>query len=200
MIEALLSLSRMTSKRARSRARQPVADRRRTDVDDLRRAGPRARGRVRDRAQLLRADGDRRYCGSCCENLLGNAWKFTAQRRERAHRVRRARRSRSATVLRARQRRRLRHALRRTAVRRRSSACTAPASSRAPASASPPCRRSSAATAAASGPKRPRARRGTRGDVLLHAVGVASSRTRERLNLYFGGARGRSGAQPTNQS
>ena len=74
---------------------------------------------VSDRAEPAGATATRACCARCIENLLGNAWKFTARSRAGAHRDRHASRSASGHgLLRARQRRRLRHGLRGQAVRR----------------------------------------------------------------------------------
>ena len=96
-------------------------------------------------------------------NLLGNALKFTRKRDVTRIEVGCRTAERRVRVLRARQRRRLRHALRRQALRRLPAAAPRRRSSRAPASGWPPCSASSTATAGGSGPRArsARARRST---------------------------------------
>ena len=115
MIETLLSLSRMTSKEL-ARERVDLTQIARELTDDLR-AQDHTRAIEFVIAPNLRADGDSTLLRLVLQNLLGNAWKFSARHAAGAHRIRRARRIRTANVLRARQRRRLRHALRRKALR-----------------------------------------------------------------------------------
>ena len=142
------------------------------DLSALARRGHRASSRRRDPerpVEVVVADdarsceADRRLMRIVLENLLGNAWKFTAKAAARPHRVRRARpAARRATSFAT------------TApastwstprsCSSRSSASTASRTSRAPASGWPPCTASSTATAGRAGRERGRPRR----EVLLH--------------------------------
>jgi len=77
MIETLLSLSRMTS-RELARERVDLSQLARELVDDLR-AQDHARAVEFVLAPDLRADGDSTLLRLVLQNLLGNAWKFTAR-------------------------------------------------------------------------------------------------------------------------
>jgi signal transduction histidine kinase len=77
MIETLLSLSRMTS-RELARERVDLSQLARELVDDLR-AQDHARAVEFVIAPDLRADGDSTLLRLVLQNLLGNAWKFTAR-------------------------------------------------------------------------------------------------------------------------
>jgi signal transduction histidine kinase len=77
MIETLLSLSRMTS-RELTRERVDLTQIARELTDDLR-AHDHARGVEVVIAADLRADGDSTLLRLVLQNLLGNAWKFTAK-------------------------------------------------------------------------------------------------------------------------
>jgi signal transduction histidine kinase len=80
LIEDLLNLSRITRVALR---RQPVdlTGLAAGVVEELRRRDP-SRRVVVEIAQGLSANGDRQLLGIVLENLLGNAWKFTAKRSE----------------------------------------------------------------------------------------------------------------------
>ena len=122
-------------------------------LDRMREAEPGAPGGDQDPSRRHR-DGRRpARSASRVENLLENAWKFTA--REPVARIEFGMTTvgRRAGLLRSRQRRGLRHGLRRPAVRAVPAAASRRASSPAPASGSPPCSGSSTATAAGCGPR-----------------------------------------------
>ena len=110
--------ARAVARRPRRARREPV------DLSALARAVCRGAGRdepgreVDSRSQpSICAQADGRLMRVVLENLLGNAWKFTAKVDERAHRVRRRSREDGSGLLRARQRRGLRHGVRRQALR-----------------------------------------------------------------------------------
>ena len=115
MIDALLALSRLSSQPI---ARVPVNLSQLAGfvVDDLRREHPEREVEVEIEPQLL-ASGDPTLLRMLLENLLGNAWKYTGNTEHGADRLRAPRR-RADQLHGARQRRRLRHALRRPPVRR----------------------------------------------------------------------------------
>jgi signal transduction histidine kinase len=104
----------------------------------LRSAGPAAASPARSPRARVRADAG--LMRIALENLIGNAWKYSGRNSEAC--IALGREEGPAGVLRARQRRRLRHALRRQAVRALP-ARARPGSSKAPASAWPSCSASS---------------------------------------------------------
>ena len=150
MIDALLTLANLS---AQPLARQPVNLSQLAGfvVDDLRRGAPERQVEV-EIAPGLVADGDPTLLRLVLENLLGNAWKYSARRTRRdrssaASARAGARSSSCATTAPA------STCASPTGCSALSSACTAPTSSRAPASAWPRCSASCAATAATSGPR-----------------------------------------------
>ena len=134
LIDALLMLSRVTREEMRRDVVDSSASRDRWSTNCAPRAGPRTSSSSSHRASL--APATHALVRVVLENLLGNAWKFTSQHPStRGSSSAKSRRGRHDGLLRARQRRRLRHGVRRQAVRRPSSACTPRASSPAPVSA-----------------------------------------------------------------
>ena len=150
MIDALLTLANLS---AQPLARQPVNLSQLAGfvVDDLKRAAAERHVEV-DIAPGMVADGDPTLLRLVLENLLGNAWKYSARNAAgqaavplRTRRAR-ARSSASATTAPA------STCATPTACSACSSACTAPTTSRAPASAWRRSSASCAAMAATSGP------------------------------------------------
>ena len=151
LIDDLLALSRVSARGAAAASRVDLerASRARGGRRAARREPDARASSRRDRAGPARPTATRACCASSLENLLGNAWKFTAQaaaarasRSARRQRGRRASSTSCATTAPA------STWPTPTSCSAPSSGCTTPTSSRAPASAWRPCSASSTATAA----------------------------------------------------
>ena len=153
LIDDVLYLARVTRAEMRGAGGGPERARGRSCSTGCRRPSPTASVEVKIRPGVVVA----RRTASCSGSRWRTCWRTPGSsprgRRRRASSSASTQRGGRAGLLRARQRRRLRHGVRRPAVRPVPAAAPRRASSPAPASASPRCSASSTATAAGSGPR-----------------------------------------------